>query len=391
MKKQLSPGFVVIIVVLTFAAVLMGYWKGLLGKPPGKSGKMMGGASAGAVPPLVGQPEVTVLTLAGALPLTVHASDAGWVDARGIYARFDGPSAVAAGPGGVVFVTDTRNHRLRAVAPDGTVTTVAGSGPVASVMGAWADGPALSARLWNPSGLAMVGDTLYFTDTGNHRLRCLSHAGVRTVAGGETPRDRFGFPDGALADGAGAAARFRFPTGLAALPDGSLLVVDTGNRRLRRVTPEGAVSTVADLSAAGAQSPCGVAVTADGRAFVTDPAAKALFQVAGGRVSRVGGMEGGTPLWKQPTGIAATRSGRLYVVDTAAHGLVTLLPGETPVLLAGVVSTQTSQPGYMNGTGEKAAFAAPCGVAFVAPDVLYVTDYGNNCLRKVHLPPGVSE
>ncbi len=372
----MSPAWAALVIVLACTAVLFGYWNGLVREPkPGPEGPMGGGGGM-PPPPLTGDPAVQVSTLAG-------NGESGLADGTGAAARFDGPNALAVGPGGVLVVTDSRNHRLRQVSPSGEVTTPAGSGPTATVVGGFADGPAATARLSNPSGVTVAPDgTVYFADTGNHRVRWLKGGQVGTLAGGDTAADETGLPGGGFADGPGAAARFRYPTSLARTPDGSLLLVDTGNRKLRRVTPQGATSTVADLGAAGAQAPFGLAL-AGSTVYVTDPGTGRVFGVSGGAVAAVGGL-GGTPFWKLPTGIVAGPT--LIFSDAGAHCLVAKTAGPT-VLLAGIVDVTTPAPMLADGKGDHCGFACPAGLA-LAPDGrhLYVADYGNNCLRVVTLP-----
>lgn len=357
--------------------VLLGYWRGLVYEPKGgPSGPTGGGGGGMPPPPLTGNPAVQVTTLAG-------NGESGLRDGQGSEARFDGPAAVALGPGGVVIVADSRNHRLRQVSPTGAVTTVAGSGVAAGVSGGFQDGPAASARLFNPSGLAVAPDgTIYFTDTANHRVRFLRSGQVGTLAGGDTPADEAGLPSGGFADGPGVTARFRYPTGLARAADGSLLVVDTGNRKLRRVTAQGVTSTVADLGAAGARAPFGLAL-AGGAVYVTDPGSARVFVVSGAAVAPVPGL-GGTPFWKSPTGLAT--AGSMIIADAAAHCLVVRTSGPA-TLLAGVVPVDTPTPGSSDGPGDRCGFACPAGLA-LAPDGhhLYVADYGNNSVRLVTLP-----
>lgn len=362
-----------LVVVIACSTVLVAYWRGLVreGKKAEK-GKMKGGGAM-PPPPLTGLSTVNVTTLAG-------NGEAGLQDGKGSAARFDGPSAVAAGPGGVVYVCDSRNHRLRQVTAAGEVTTLAGSGPHGTVVGGFRDGPAATARLWNPSGIVALPDgTLYFTDTGNHRVRFLKAGLVGTLAGGETPPDEAGIPTGGFAEGPGPTARFRFPTGLCRSPDGSLLVVDTGNRKLRKVTREGAVTTVADLGAAGAQAPLGVAVGPDGF-YVTDPGSARVFVVRGTAVTVLPDTPA-APTWKLPTGIAFGT--QLYLADAGAHCLLTK-PQGAPVLLAGVVPVQAPWATFIDGAGDKCGFACPSALA-LSPDssALYVADYGNCAIRVV--------
>jgi len=373
----MSPALTALVIVLACSAVLFGYWHGLVHEPKSKGAAPGGGGGSMPPPPLTGNPAVRVSTLAG-------NGESGLADGVGAAARFDGPNALAFGPGGVLIVTDSRNQRLRQVTATGEVTTIAGSGPTATVVGGFQDGPAASARLSNPSGVAAAPDgTIFFSDTGNHRLRFLRGGQVGTLAGGDTPADETGLPAGGFADGPAATARFRYPTSLCRTGDGNLLVVDTGNRKLRRVTPQGVTSTVADLGAAGAVSPFGLALVG-GAVYVTDPGSARVFAVSGSSVAPVPGL-GGPPFWKLPTGIAVA-GGSMFISDAGAHCLVTRLAG-LPALLAGVVDTQKPGPGLSDGSGDRATFACPAGL-LIAPDGhhLYVADYGNNCIRVVTVP-----
>ncbi|MDB5101116.1 MAG: repeat containing protein [Cyanobacteria bacterium RYN_339] len=201
-------------------------------------------------------------------PTTLAGSAAGFADGVGPAARFDTPYGLAVDAAGILYVADTHNHRIRQVTPDGTVTTLAGGDA------GLADGPGAEARFRQPWGLALDGKgALYVADAGNHRvckldLNNAAHA-VTTVAGGAA-----GF-----ADGVGANARFTAPEDVGVAPNGALYVADTGNHRIRKIAPDGTVTTVAGGSAgyvdgsadqARFNFPQGLAVDGDGDLIVAD-------------------------------------------------------------------------------------------------------------------------
>jgi DNA-binding beta-propeller fold protein YncE len=134
-----------------------------------------------------------------------------------------------------------------------------------------ADGPATKARLRSPSGVAAAPDgSVVVADTDNHAIRRIGADGrVTTIAGGLYGN----------VDGPGAQARFRYPKGVAVAPDGTIVVADTGNDSVRRIDVRGDVTTLAggtyghgDLSRGqlGLRRPEAVAVSADGTVYVGD-------------------------------------------------------------------------------------------------------------------------
>ena len=168
-------------------------------------------------------------------------------------AQLAAPGAMARDGAGSLFIADTRNHRIRRIAPDGTITTVAGTG----TQGFSGDeGPATKAQLDSPSGIAVAADgTLFIADTHNARIRHVDAVGIiHTVTGTGTG----GFSgDGGLA----TSAKLSSPTGLAPGLTGDLYIADTGNYRIRHVDANGIISTVAGDGAQGT-SPDGTQATA---------------------------------------------------------------------------------------------------------------------------------
>ena len=152
------------------------------------------------------------------------------------------PSGLAFGPDGSLYIADTGNSVIRRVGLDGIINTVAGD-RVSILKGD--GGPATKASLSIPSGITVGPDgSLYIADTGNHRIRKVSPDGIiTTVAGSNSEgsvKGAFG-GDGGLA----TAANLNQPRGVKYGSDGSLYIADYGNHCIRRVGPDGIITTVA--------------------------------------------------------------------------------------------------------------------------------------------------
>jgi hypothetical protein len=146
-------------------------------------------------------------------------------DGPGKIARFNGPRGVAGAPDGSVYVTDTGNHTIRRIFPDGSVTTVAGTAGIAGSD----DGPGLLAHLNTPSGIDVnAAGEVFIADTGNSTIRMLTTDGMLVTIAGKPGQ-------GGYADGDPAEARFAGPVGLRVSPDGALLVADTSNNAIRAI------------------------------------------------------------------------------------------------------------------------------------------------------------
>jgi sugar lactone lactonase YvrE len=251
-------------------------------------------------------PDGNVTTLAG--------GSEGYADGVGPAASFNTPSGLALGPGGNLFVADTANNRIRKITPDGRVSTVAGDGTAGYV-----DGPAAKARFNGPIGLAVSeGGDIYVADTYNDVIRMITTEGeVTTIAGAATP---------GYADGEQKSALFDTPCGIV-IVNNTLIVADTGNDRLRRVSAEGNVTTlpVQDLS-----SPIGLAVSHDNYLYVTELDRSRVLQVAPDGVARViagdgpgfaDGSDAGR--FNQPTGIAigpvTNKPTELFLADSGNY------------------------------------------------------------------------
>ena len=174
-------------------------------------------------------PDGTVTTLAG-------SSTHGHLDGTGAAARFYNPTGVAFGPAGNLFVADQSNNRIRKVSPTGQVSTVAGSGGKGAV-----DGAALSATFYTPIDVAVDGSgQVFVADYNNNRIRKVSTGGTVTTIAGSS--------QGHL-DGQGSQARFNRPFGIDVSASGSLVVADSANHRVRLINASGMVSTLAGAGA----------------------------------------------------------------------------------------------------------------------------------------------
>ena len=223
-------------------------------------------------------PDGNVTTLAG--------NSEGFADGAGASASFNTPSALALGPDGNLYVADTGNNRIRKITPDGTVSTVAGNGTAGYV-----DGPAAQAQFNGPVGLAVSpGGDIYVADTYNDVIRMITKEGqVTTIAGGGTP---------GYADGEQKVALFDTPAGIIVVENRSLIVADTGNRRLRKITAEGNVTTL-PISGEELSRPMGLAFSHDHFLYVTELDRSRVVQIAPDGIARVVAAE-----FNQPTGIA---------------------------------------------------------------------------------------
>jgi hypothetical protein len=269
------------------------------------------------------QHTLQLLTPAGWLTNIAGSNDDDqtFVDGQGPAARFNGPASMTVDAAGHIVVVDYGNNALRRVSKAGEVSTLAGNWE-----SGFADGQGEAARFNEPEGVALAAnDELVVADTENHAIRVVTPGGaVRTLAGNG---------EAGFTDGQGAAARFNSPKGLARDKDGSILVADKGNNAVRRVTMEGEVSTVAgnveagyadgEGAAARFNCPTSVVVDKEGTIVVADCDNERLRKIVGRQVTTLaGGSEAGTAdgagagaRFKQPFRLALDERGRLLVAE----------------------------------------------------------------------------
>jgi sugar lactone lactonase YvrE len=234
---------------------------------------------------------------------------------------------------GNVYVGDWFNNMIRFITPAGAVTTLAGQW-----LGGFANGTGTAAKFFGPAGVAVDSSgNLFVADEHNNMIRIVSPGGVVSTLAGSAGVT-------GSTNATGTAASFSSPGGVALDSSGNVYVADMGNNLIRKITPGGVVMTLAGS---------GAATFADG----TGTAAS----------------------FNYPEGIAVDSSGNVYVADTSNNmirkitsvGVVTTLAGS-----AGVT-------GATNGPACQALFYAPTAVAVDSSGTVYVTDAGNDLIRKI--------
>jgi serine/threonine-protein kinase len=342
------------------------------------AGGAMGGATTIPGPSILLPESATVVTVAG-------NGEAGIDDGQGEMAQFNWPTGVAIAPDWTLSIADYANHLIRTISPDGVVATRAGNGMPGSV-----NGHGTAAQLKGPDGLVISpsGD-LYIAEADNYQIRKITRDGaVTTVAGNGRRGDR---------DGPAREAQFGYPTGIAIDGRGVLYIADRGAHKIKMITPDGIVSTLAGSGvpgytdgmgrAAQFHDPMTVAIDRDGRLFVADSGNHAIRMVAPtGRVTTVAGTpQSGfadgprdAARFNWPTGLALDETGNLYVADSNNARIRKITPDGIVTTIAG-----NGRAGFHDGPGLTAQFNFPTGVGVDRKGNLYVADSANHRIRRI--------
>jgi len=251
---------------------------------------------------------------------------AAFANGAGTTARFNHPIAVAVDSEGNVYVADTGNHRIRKITPAGMVSTFAGDGN--------------TTQFNCPTGVAVDSSgNVYVADRYNHRIRKITSTGVvSTFAGTGTAGYK---------DAAGNTARFNRPYGVAVDSSGNVYVADFDNHRIRKITP---------------------AARIEDRKVSTFAGSTAGYKDATGNTAR----------FNYPSDVAVDSEGNVYVADHVNHRIRKITP-------AGMVSTiaGTGAAAFANGAGNATQFNFPYGVAVDSSGNVYVADAFNHRIRKI--------
>ena len=272
----------------------------------------------------VGNASGTIFTtLAGSV------GESGSRDGTGTAALFNYPSGVTVDSAGNVYVADSYNEEIRKITPNGVVTTLAGVGHWGSQ-----DGAGAAASFDGPQGVAVdSAGNVYVADMWNREIRKITSDGTVTTLAGAAGQS-------GSQDGTGAAASFDYPEGVAVDSAGNVYVADTYNHEIRKITPDGIVSTLAGTARQwGSQDGVGTAASFDG-----------------------------------PCGVTVDSEGNVYVADTWNNAIRKITPD-------GVVTTLVG-PGAQNG-GAAEHFNSPCGVTVDGAGNVYVADKYNSAIRKI--------
>jgi sugar lactone lactonase YvrE len=333
-------------------------------------------------------------------------------------ASLNDPYGIAVDGSGMLLVADRRNNRIRKIAegqgrlltPFGVIpgppiiTTIAGNGQLDDIGDG---GPATAAVLSGPSAALSDGaGNLYVSDSGHNRVRRVDAVTgtITTIAGSGT-----GGLDG---DGGPATeASLRFPQGLAIHPDGSLYIADTQNHVVRKVQPNGFISTFAGTGTRGysgdnlaanvsaLSQPFGLAIDAQGNVYISDTGNHRIRKVAAGTqlMTTIAGNgsagfsnEGGvatTASLSVPRGIALDAAGNLYIADSGNNRIRRVDAG-TQVIHTVAGNGQQSFSGD-EGPATAAALNSPLSVTIDGTGAVLILDSFNQRLRQVAMQTGV--
>ena len=321
-----------------------------------------------------------------------------------VQAQLTSPMGIAVDGAGNLYVADRDASVVRRIGTNGIISTVAGNG-IAGFFGE--GGPANLAQLNSPFGVAVDGaGNLYIADTNNNCIRKVSSTGTIAIVAGSTS-------DGFLGDGGPArTAWFSHPEGVAVDAAGNLYIADTYNNRIRKVTADGNVATVAGsgneiyagdnnpATGAGLGLPPDVAVDRFGNLYIADFGGSRIRLVTNGVISTIAGSSSGAPpvdgqeatnlRFSGPTGVAVDSTGTFYFAEGSigsgsglAKPVARVWRVTTDGILATLAGTGDLDFGGDGGPATVAQLNTPTAVALDLQSNLYIADSQNHRIRRI--------
>lgn len=328
---------------------------------------------------------------ASVLPAPPAAAPAAMKPAAEVAITLGNPRGIAVGKDGTIYVGDIGNSAVYKLTPEGKISLLAGGASSTST----GDGVGKDAGFATPTGLAVDKDgNVYVADGDNNTIRKITPAGKVTTLAGKAG-------ESGTADGKGDVARFTGATAVAVDKDGNVFVADTHNGSIRKVAPDGMVTTLSGKPAAAKpadakdtavhlSAPRAVAIDANGTLYVADEDLGIVCKVAmDGTLTVVAGDPAATTGSKDgvgakavitgPRGLAVDAKGNLYVADTDENIIRKITPEGTVTTLAG----KMGESSLVDGMGTAAQFAGPRGLAADKDGNVYVADSDNAAIRKI--------
>lgn len=309
---------------------------------------------------------------------------AGFADGDNTTTRFNSPRGVVVDSQGNIFIADLNNNRIRKVDTNGVTSTFAGSGSTGFL-----DGVGTAARFNRPQGIAIdANDNIYVADTNNRRIRKISPDGTVTTLSGTG--------SSGSTDGAGNVARFNAPQDLAVNAAGEVFVADTNNHRIRKVLPDGTTSTLAGSSSGFAdgpgasarfRNPRGITIASNGDIYIADSSNHRIRKIdSSNNVSTVAGTGlagfaddiASAALFNNPFQLSFDSQGNLYIADTNNHRIRKIDTSDNVSTVAGVGNI-----GFNDGEATTAKFATPIGITVDASGSIIIGDTNNARVRKI--------